>query len=120
MKPAIILATRPEIIKTGPVIRECERRGVDFEILHRGQHDSFEMDRVFFEDLQLPAPKYNLDVGSGNHGEQTGKMLADIEKVLLEDTPDVVFVQGDINTMLADDVQEEAFIVNVSFHDRER
>lgn len=84
-----------------PVIRECERRGVDYYILHTGQHYSFEMDRVFFEELHLPAPKYNLDVGSGNHGEQTGKMLTGIEKVLMEDTPDVVLVQGDTNTVLA-------------------
>ncbi|AFV22757.1 UDP-N-acetylglucosamine 2-epimerase [Methanolobus psychrophilus R15] len=101
MKIAIILGTRPEIIKMSPVIRECERRGLDFEILHTGQHYSFEMDRVFFEELKLPAPKYNLDVGSGLHGEQTGKMLAGIERILLEDTPDVVLVQGDTNTVLA-------------------
>lgn len=101
MKLAIILGTRPEIIKMSPVIRECERRGLDYYILHTGQHYSFEMDRVFFEELHLPAPKYNLDVGSGLHGEQTGKMLAGIERVLMQDTPDVVLVQGDTNTVLA-------------------
>jgi UDP-N-acetylglucosamine 2-epimerase (non-hydrolysing) len=62
MKIAIILGTRPEIIKMSPVIRECERSGLDYYILHTGQHYSFEMDRVFFEELKLPAPKYNLDV----------------------------------------------------------
>ncbi|MDP2218378.1 MAG: UDP-N-acetylglucosamine 2-epimerase (non-hydrolyzing) [Methanolobus sp.] len=101
MRIAIILGTRPEIIKMSPVIRECERCGLDFYILHTGQHYSFEMDRVFFEELKLPAPKYNLDVGSGMHGEQTGKMLSGIERILLEDTPDVVLVQGDTNTVLA-------------------
>jgi UDP-N-acetylglucosamine 2-epimerase (non-hydrolysing) len=59
------------------------------------------MDRVFFEDLKLPAPAYNLDTGSGPHGEQTGRMLAGIEKVLADDRPDVVLVQGDTNTVLA-------------------
>jgi UDP-N-acetylglucosamine 2-epimerase (non-hydrolysing) len=59
------------------------------------------MDRVFFEQLELPEAKYNLDAGSGMHGEQTGKMLAGIEKVLLEEKPDVVLVQGDTNTVLA-------------------
>ena len=94
MKIAIILGTRPEIIKMSPVIRECEKRGFEYYILHTGQHYSYEMDRIFYEQLQLPAAKYNLDVGSGLHGEQTGKMLAGIEQILLKDTPDVVLVQG--------------------------
>jgi UDP-N-acetylglucosamine 2-epimerase (non-hydrolysing) len=59
------------------------------------------MDKVFFEQLGLPEAKYNLDAGSGMHGEQTGKMLAGIEKVLLKEKPDVVLVQGDTNTVLA-------------------
>ncbi len=101
MKIAIILGTRPEIIKMSPVIRECEERGLEYYILHTGQHYSYEMDRIFFDQLQLPAAKYNLDVGSGLHGAQTGKMLSGIEQILLEDTPDVVLVQGDTNTVLA-------------------
>src|SRR3989304_3220493 len=84
-----------------PVIRECERLGLDYFIFHTGQHYSYNMDRVFFEQLGLPKPKYNLDIGSGMHGEQTGKMLAGIEKVLMEEKPDVVLVQGDTNTALA-------------------
>ncbi len=101
MKIAIVLGTRPEIIKMSPIIRECQKRDIDFYILHTGQHYSFEMDRVFFEDLKLPVPKYNLDVGSGPHGDQTGKMLSGIEKILMEETPDIVLVQGDTNTVLA-------------------
>ncbi len=101
MKIAIILGTRPEIIKMSPIIRECEKLGVDRYILHTGQHYSFEMDRVFFEDLKLALPEYNLDVGSGSHGEQTGKMLAEIEGILLKDMPDIVLIQGDTNTVLA-------------------
>jgi len=101
MKIAIILGTRPEIIKMSPLIRECEMQGIGYYILHTGQHYSFEMDRVFFEELKLPVPKYNLDVGSGSHGEQTGKMLAGIEEILLKDMPDIVLVQGDTNTVLA-------------------
>lgn len=101
MKIAIILGTRPEIIKMSPIIRECEKQGIDFYILHTGQHYSYDMDRIFFEQLNLPQAKYNLDVGSGKHGEQTAKMLAQIEEILLQDTPDVVLVQGDTNTVLA-------------------
>ena len=120
MKIAIILGTRPEIIKMSPIIRECARRGLDYYILHTGQHYSFEMDCVFFDELELPAARYNLDVGSDQksslrsdlltfrssgvsdtHGQQIATMLAGIEQILLDDTPDVVLVQGDTNTVLA-------------------
>ncbi len=101
MKIAIILGTRPEIIKMSPIIRECEKQGIEYYILHTGQHYSYEMDKIFFEQLKLPQAKYNLDVGSGKHGEQTAKMLTGIEEILIKDRPDVVFVQGDTNTVLA-------------------
>lgn len=101
MRIAVVLGTRPEIIKMSPIIRECQRRGLDYFVLHTGQHYSYEMDRVFFEDLELPLPEHNLDVGSGDHGEQTGKIMAGVEKVLKKERPDVVLVQGDTNTVLA-------------------
>ena len=72
-----------------------------FFILHTGQHYSYSMDRVFFEQLGLPEPKHNLEAGSGTHGEQTGRMLIGIEKVLMEEKPDVALVEGDTNTVLA-------------------
>ena len=95
------LGTRPEIIKMSPVIRACERENSDYFILHTGQHYSYIMDRVFFEQLELPEAKYNLDVGSGKHGEQTGKILSGVEPVLQKERPDVVLVEGDTNTVLA-------------------
>jgi UDP-N-acetylglucosamine 2-epimerase (non-hydrolysing) len=101
MTIAIILGTRPEIIKMAPVIRECQRRGLDYSIIHTGQHYSYQMDRIFFEQLELPQPDHNLDVGSGNHGKQTGRILADLEAVLMAERPDVVLVQGDTNTVMA-------------------
>ena len=79
MKITVVVGTRPEIIKMSPIIRECERCCVDFFILHTGQHYSYNMDQVFFEQLELPETKYNLDIGSGTHGEQTGKILMHIE-----------------------------------------
>ncbi|WML67287.1 MAG: UDP-N-acetylglucosamine 2-epimerase [Methanoregula sp. SKADARSKE-2] len=97
----IVLGTRPEIIKMAPVIRACRRAGAEYSILHTGQHYSYEMDRVFFEELELPAPDHNLDVGSGSHAVQTGRIMAGIEKVLAEDGSDIVLVQGDTNTVLA-------------------
>lgn len=99
-----ILGTRPEIIKLSPLIRLAQARGVPFFILHTGQHYSYELDDIFFEDLGLPVPAYNLNIASGGsnlQGEHTGRMLIDIEKVLLKEKPDVVFVQGDTNTVLA-------------------
>jgi len=101
MKIAVVVGTRPEIIKMSPIIRECERRSVNFFILHTGQHYSYSMDQVFFEQLELPESKYNLDVGSGTHGKQTGKILMGIEKVLTEEKPDVVLVESDTNTVVA-------------------
>jgi len=101
MTIAIVLGTRPEIIKMAPIIRECERRMLDYFIIHTGQHYSFLMDNIFFEQLELPPAKYNLDIGSANHGEQTGGIMAGVEKVLISDHPDVVLVQGDTNTVLA-------------------
>ena len=107
---AIVLGTRPEIIKMSPVIRALDkynslitdyRSRITYFILHTGQHYSYNLDRVFFEQLELPQPKYNLEVGSGTHAEETGKMLIGIEKVLLEEKPDVVLVEGDTNSVLA-------------------
>lgn len=101
IKIAIILGTRPEIIKMSPIIRECQKRKVNFFILHTNQHYSENLDKIFFKELELPRPKYNLGIGSGTHAEETGKMLIEIEKVLVKEKPDVVLVEGDTNTVLA-------------------
>jgi len=101
LKVTIVLGTRPEIIKMAPIIRELDRRGRDYFILHTGQHYSYNLDRVFFERLKLRRAKYNLEVGSSSPGEQTAKILAGVEKVLQQETPDVVLVEGDTNSVLA-------------------
>jgi UDP-N-acetylglucosamine 2-epimerase (non-hydrolysing) len=101
MKICLIVGTRPEIIKMSPLIMECEKRGLNYFILHTNQHYSYEMDRVFFEDLQLPPARYNLRVGSGTHAKQTGRMLLRMEGILVDESPDIVVVQGDTNTVLA-------------------
>lgn len=98
---AMVLGTRPEIIKLSPVIRECEREEIPYILIHTGQHYSDELDGVFFDQLDLPAPDYNLEVGSQTHGRQTGEMIAGIEDILLKEEPDVVLVQGDTNSVLA-------------------
>lgn len=101
MSIAVVLGTRPEIIKMAPVIRECQRQSLDYFVLHTGQHYSYDMDKVFFEQLELPQPKYNLDVGSGSHAEQTGKIMSGVEEILIKENPDTLLVQGDTNTVMA-------------------
>jgi len=97
----VILGTRPEIIKMSPILRLLKERGADHFTLHTGQHYSHNMDAIFFQQLRLEQPKYNLHVGSGTHGEETGRMLAGIERVLMEEKPEIVLVEGDTNTVLA-------------------
>lgn len=101
MRIAFILGTRPEIIKISPIIRECSHQKIDHFIIHSNQHYSENMDAVFFRELELAPPKYNLHVGSGLHGEMTAKILTGVEKILIDEKPDWVIVQGDTNTSMA-------------------
>lgn len=95
-----VLGTRPEIIKLSPLVPLLQER-FHHILVHSGQHYSFEMDAVFFSELGLPAADYTLSVGSASHGEQTARMLARLEPILLETKPDMVLVQGDTNTAMA-------------------
>lgn len=101
MKIAIVLGTRPEIIKMASVIDEIKNRNQELLLIHTGQHYDKEMSENFFIDLKLPTPDYNIHVGSGSHGKQTGKMMEGIEEVLLKEKPDILLVQGDTNAVLA-------------------
>ncbi|MCK9150904.1 non-hydrolyzing UDP-N-acetylglucosamine 2-epimerase [Methanobacterium alcaliphilum] len=101
MKIAIVIGTRPEIIKMAPVIDEIQKRSIDFILIHTGQHYDHEMSDQFFLDLELPKPHYNIGVGSASHAEMTADMMMGIEKVLLENNIDIVLVQGDTNAVLA-------------------
>lgn len=113
MKIVIVLGTRPEIIKMSPIIRELKKMSIDFIILHTGQHYSYNMDEVFFEQLKLPQANYNLKIGSGTHAEQTGKMLIGIEKILYDEKPDVILVEGDTNTVLAGALAASKLLIKV-------
>lgn len=98
---AIVLGTRPEIIKLAPIVHECERRDLPYEMIHTGQHYSDRLDAVFFEQLSLPEPDRHLGVGSASHGKQTGTMIAAIEEAILDVRAKTVLVQGDTNSTLA-------------------
>ena len=74
---------------------------IDQLLLHTGQHYDFNMSGMFFNELAIKEPDYQLEIGSGNHGEQTGSMLIEIEKVLMQTKPDLVIIYGDTNTTLA-------------------
>jgi len=99
MKIATIVGARPHFIKAAVVSRALW--AADEVILHTGQHYDDNMSEVFFRELGIASPRYNLGIGSGLHGLQTGKMLEAIEAVLLEEVPDWVMVYGDTNSTLA-------------------
>lgn len=95
-----ILGTRPEIIKFSPLIPKLEKE-FNFKVIFTGQHYSKVLTETIFKDLNLTRPDYNLKIGSGDHGKQTGKMLIEIEKIVLKEKPDAIIVQGDTNSTLA-------------------
>ncbi len=98
---AVVLGTRPEIVKMAPIIKELEKRDIDYFVIHTGQHYSYNLDKVFFENFELEKPKYNLEIGSGTHGQQTGEIMKRIETVLINEKPEITLVEGDTNTVLA-------------------
>ena len=101
MRVAVLVGTRPEIIKMAPVCKVLESKGIDYFVLHTGQHYDYNMDRVFFQEFGIREPLLNLRVGSGTHGETTGKIIMGVEKALVEHRPSVVLVNGDTNTTMA-------------------
>lgn len=101
MKISVIFGTRPEIIKLSPVIRALKEKKLNFFIIHTNQHYDKNMDEIFLKELGLPKAKYNLGIGSGTHGNMTGRMLIEVEKIFFKEKPDLLIVQGDTNTVLA-------------------
>ena len=101
LKISIILGTRPEIIKMSPIIKKLECLRLNYFILHTGQHYSYNMDKVFFDQLKLPEPSYNLGIRSGTQAEEVGKMLMGVETILQKERVEIVLVEGDTNSVLA-------------------
>jgi UDP-N-acetylglucosamine 2-epimerase (non-hydrolysing) len=96
----IVAGTRPEVIKLAPVIWSLEKLGVNYVFVWSGQHHDYELSWVFFEQLGLPKPHVNLNVGSSSHSEQTAKVMVGVEGVIRDLKPSVVVALGDTNTTL--------------------
>lgn len=102
MKLLTVIGARPQFIKSSMISKEiAATHGVEEILVHTGQHFDKNMSEVFFSELGIPNPDYNLGIGGGSHGEMTGKQLIGLEKVLLKERPDCVLVYGDTNSTLA-------------------
>jgi len=96
-----IVGARPQFIKAATLSRQFGLMGVDEKIIHTGQHFDANMSDVFFEEMEIPRPAFQLDIHGLNHGSMTGRMLEEIEKILLNEKPEGVLVYGDTNSTLA-------------------
>ena len=104
MKPKIhlIVGARPNYIKANPVYYSLNQLNkFEIKLVNTGQHYDENMSKIFIHELGMKKPDINLEVGSGSHGEQTGKILSLYEKVLVEDQPNMIIVFGDVNSTIA-------------------
>lgn len=103
MKVILVAGARPNFIKIAPLFRAFDKRTGEFDqlICHTGQHFDMNMSKVFFEQLEIPEPEYNLGVGSGTHADQTARIMIEFEKILQKEQPDLILVPGDVNSTLA-------------------
>jgi UDP-N-acetylglucosamine 2-epimerase (non-hydrolysing) len=101
MKLAIVIGTRPEVIKMASILQILDKRGIEYTLIHTGQHYDRKLSAVFFEELELPQPAYFLDVGSGTHAEQTSTAMIKLEKTFIRTKTKLMLTQGDTNSVLA-------------------
>src|SRR5690606_24740430 len=102
MKILTIVGARPQFVKAAVLSRELKSHpDIEEIIVHTGQHFDANMSDVFFDEMDIPKPKYNLDINSLSHGAMTGRMLEGIEKLILDEKPDLLLVYGDTNSTLA-------------------
>lgn len=115
MKILTIIGARPQFIKAASLSREIQKhQGVEEIIVHTGQHFDANMSEVFFTEMQIPKPHYNLAINSLGHGAMTGRMMEEIEKVLLDEKPDWLLVYGDTNSTLAGSLAAKKLHIKVA------
>ena len=110
LKWVLVSGARPNFVKIAPLIKAIERYNLKQNqdkpyiiplLVHTGQHYDKNLSKVFFDELNIPKPDINLDIGSGSHGEQTGKIMIAFEKVVQKQKPDLLIVVGDVNSTIA-------------------
>ncbi len=115
MKIITIVGARPQFVKSSIVSKRLKEKNIEEIYIHTGQHYDENMSDIFFKELEIDKPKYNLHIGSGFHGEQTGKMIIEIEKIVLEEKPDGILLYGDTNSTLAGAVVASKLLIPI-FH----
>ena len=95
-----VVGARPQFIKAAVVSRELRKKHEEI-LVHTGQHYDYNMSDIFFEELDIPKPNYNLGISGGTHGKMTGEMIIELEKVIIKEEPDAVLLYGDTNSTLA-------------------
>lgn len=101
MKIINVVGARPNFMKVAPIVKEMNKAGIEQMLLHTGQHYDYKMSKLFFEDLKMPKPDINLEVGSGSHAVQTGEIMKRVEPVFVSERPSLVLVVGDVNSTIA-------------------
>jgi UDP-N-acetylglucosamine 2-epimerase (non-hydrolysing) len=130
MKILLVAGARPNFMKIAPLVHEIKLRSKErvawrkklglkshelkYKIVHTGQHYDYEMSKVFFDELDIPAPDYFLGAGSGSHAEQTAKIMTVFERVCLQEKPDAAVVVGDVNSTLACSVTAKKLNIKVA------
>jgi len=101
MKLISLIGARPQFVKEAIIHEQIKKTEIEEIIVHSGQHYDVNMSDIFFQTLNIKKPDYNMNIGSGNHGEMTGKIMIEFEKIVQKEKPDMVLVYGDTNTTLA-------------------
>jgi UDP-N-acetylglucosamine 2-epimerase len=113
MKILSVVGARPQFIKAGPLSKELGKKFKEV-LVHTGQHYDYGMSPVFFKELSIPKPNYNLNVGSGSHSGQIGRMVVELTKVVSKEKPGIILVYGDTNSTLAGSLVAAKFNINLA------
>ena len=114
MKIITIVGARPQFIKAASITRELLNNGIEEIIIHTGQHFDHKMSNLFFDEMNISKPKYNLDINSLSHGSMTGRMIEKIEDILKIEKPDNIIVYGDTNSTLAGALAAKKLNIHIS------